>query len=216
MPHQKDIGDPRLNVPPKPAVGRPRGFDEQEILATAMQHFYKHGYNGTSSRLLQLATGLTAPSLYNGFGSKRDLFLLALKRYIDFTLNYLFVDLAGGTKGIDDLDVMLDQLWIAMEAPERPLGCLVLNTRGEFGTSEPDILAICDAFTFQQAAAIRDAFSRAAQLGEISSDSVERRVLAFRLMLNGVQNLSRTNGMTDELRDAYAALRATLQEWRQT
>ena len=181
-----------------------------------MQLFYKHGYNGTSSRLLQQATGLTAPSLYNTFGSKRGLFLAALQRYIEFTLNFLFVDLAAGKGGIDDLDHMLDQLWIAMEAPERPLGCLVLNTRGEFGTSEPDILAICDDFTHQQAGAIRAAFLRAAQLGEISPDSVDRRVLAFRLMLNGVQNLSRTNGMTDELRDAYSALRTTLNEWRQT
>ena len=88
--------------------------------------------------------------------------------------------------------------------------------RKQFGTSEPDILEICDAFTNQQASAIRDAFSRAAERGEIPPDSVERRVLAFRLMLNGVQNLSRTNGMTDELRAAYAALRTTLQEWRQT
>lgn len=215
MRYWTDLGEPRVNATAKPASGRPRSFDEQATLATAMQLFYKHGYNGTNSRLLQQATGLTAPSLYNTFGSKRDLFLAALKRYIDFTLNYLFVDLAGGTRGIDDLDVMLDQLWIAMEARERPLGCLVLNTRAEFGTSEPDILTICDEFTLQQAAAIRDAFLRAAQLGEISSESVERRVLALRLMLNGVQNLSRTNGMTDELRDAYAALRTTLQEWRQ-
>lgn len=178
--------------------------------------FYEHGYAGTSSRMLQLATGLTAPSLYNSFGSKRDLFLAALKRYIEFTLNYLFVDLSAGKEGIDDIDTMLDRLWAAMEAPERPLGCLVLNTRGEFGTSEPDILAICDDFTSKQASAIRDAFARAARLGEISPDTVERRVLAFRLMLNGVQNLSRTNGMTDELRDAYSALRFTLLEWRET
>ncbi|MFT5865507.1 MAG: TetR/AcrR family transcriptional repressor of nem operon [Gammaproteobacteria bacterium] len=205
-----------MNVTVKPTPGRPRGYDAQAILATVMQLFYEHGYNGTSSRMLQQATGLTAPSLYNGFGSKRDLFLAALKRYIDMTLSYLFVDLANGTRGIDDLEVMLDQLWIAIEGPERPLGCLVLNTRGEFGTSEADILAICDEFTGRQSGAIRDAFSRAADLGEIPHDSIERRVLAFRLMLNGVQNLSRTNGMTQELRDAYAALRMTLQEWRQT
>ena len=204
-----------MSVKTKPALGRPRGFDEQAILAIAMQLFFQHGYNATSSRLLQQATGLTAPSLYNSFGSKRNLFLAALKQYTEFTLNYLFVGLANGTSGIDDLEIMLDQLWIAIETPERPLGCLVLNTRGEFGTSEPDILAICDGFTDQQANAIRDAFRRAAEKGEISTDSVKRRVLAFRLMLNGVQNLARTNGMTDELRDAYAALRATLQEWRQ-
>jgi TetR/AcrR family transcriptional regulator, transcriptional repressor for nem operon len=164
--------------------------------------------------MLQQATGLSAPSLYNSFGSKRDLFISALRNYADRTLAYLFADLAHGTKGIDDLVVMLDQLWIAIEAPVHPFGCLVLNTRAEFGISEPDILAICDEFTTQQASAIRDTFKRAARLGEITHDSVERRVLAFRLMLNGVQNLARTNGMTGELRDAYAALRFTLQEWR--
>ena len=209
------MGDSDLHIAKKLAPGRPRSFDEQEILTTAMQMFYQHGYHGTSSRLLQQKTGLTAPSLYNSFGSKRDLFLAALRRYVEFTLNYLFVDLANGASGIDDLEVMLDQLWIAIEATDRPLGCLVLNTRGEFGTSDLDILAICDDFTRQQAAAIHCSFSRAAHLKEIPLDHVENRVLAFRMMLNGVQNLSRTNGMTDELRAAYAALRFTLQEQRQ-
>jgi TetR/AcrR family transcriptional repressor of nem operon len=204
-----------LNTIIKPLLGRPKGFDEQNILFIAMGMFYKHGYNGSTSRSLQQATGLTAPSLYNSFGSKRNLFLTSLKLYIESTLNYMFVDLANGTRGIDDLEEMLDKLWIAIEAPERPLGCFVLNTRGEFGTSEPDILALCDEFTTGQAGAIRGAFARAADLGEISSGMITRRVLALRLMLNGVQHLAHTNGMTDELRDAYTALRMTLQEWRQ-
>jgi TetR/AcrR family transcriptional repressor of nem operon len=203
-----------LNISEKPTPGRPREFDEHDVLSAALQLFYQNGYQGTSSRLLQQATGLTAPSLYNGFGSKRDLFLTALRQYTEMTLNYLFVELKNGSRGIDDLENMLDQLWVAIDTPERPLGCLVLNTRGEFGTSDPDILAVCDEFTQQQADAIGDAFSRAADLGEISSDSVECRVLAFRLMLNGVQNLARTNGMTDALCDAYAAVRFTLEEWR--
>ncbi len=208
------MGEIDLHISEKSAPGRPRGFDEQEILSTAMQLFYRHGYHGTSSRLLQQETGLTAPSIYNVFGSKRDVSLAALRRYIEATLGYLFVDLSGGVRGIDDVERMLDQLWIAIESQEQPLGCLVLNTRLEFGKSEPDILAICDDFTQQQAAAIRDGFSRAANLGEIPLETVENRVLAFRLMLNGVQSLARANGMNDELRAAYAALRFTLQDWR--
>ena len=125
------MGDIDLHIVEKLTPGRPRSFDEQEILATVMHLFYQNGYHGTSSRLLQQATGLTAPSLYNSFGSKRDLFLAALRRYAEFTLNHLFVDLTNGAQGIDDVEIMLDQLWIAIEAPERPLGCLVLNTRGD-------------------------------------------------------------------------------------
>lgn len=205
-----------MNIAAKPAPGRPRGFDEQEILSTARQLFYCHGYHATSSRMLQRATGLTAPSLYNSFGSKRDLFLLVLQSYVDATIGYLFVDLVNGARGLDDLDTMLDQLWIAICASERPLGCLVLNTRAEFDTSEPDIFAICDGFTQAQADAIEQAFLRAADLGEVSGDHVQSRTLAFRLMLNGVQNLARSNGMTDELGDAFAALRFTLRDWQMT
>ena len=55
-------------------MARPREFDEAEVLDKAMEVFCAHGYEGASMSALTSAMGLTAPSLYAAFGSKRGLF----------------------------------------------------------------------------------------------------------------------------------------------
>lgn len=199
----------------KKSPGRPREFDEKAVLNMAMRAFFQNGYDGTSSRALQAATGLTAPSLYNAFGSKQDLFLAALDRYVQSGFDYMIDELANGTAGLGDLERFLEKVWSTFEGEQTPMGCMVLNTRGEFGRSQPDILAVCDVFTDRQVAAIAAAMQRAADLGEIDPLLVSRQIHSFRMMLNGFLHLVRTNGLDRDVRDAYAALGQTVQGWRQ-
>jgi TetR/AcrR family transcriptional repressor of nem operon len=62
---------------------RPREFDESAALEAAMECFWRRGYEATSLRDLTASMGLTAPSLYNAFGGKQELFSRALERYLD-------------------------------------------------------------------------------------------------------------------------------------
>ncbi|WP_298445367.1 TetR/AcrR family transcriptional regulator [Gordonia sp. (in: high G+C Gram-positive bacteria)] len=62
-------------------MGRPRTFDEDVVVARAMETFWTHGYAGTSPARLAEATGIAKGSLYNAFTSKRDLFDRCLDRY---------------------------------------------------------------------------------------------------------------------------------------
>ena len=62
--------------------GRKRAFDDQVALHTAMELFWRQGYEGTSIADLTQALGINPPSLYAAFGSKRELFEKALDRYI--------------------------------------------------------------------------------------------------------------------------------------
>jgi AcrR family transcriptional regulator len=64
-------------------MARPRTFDEGEVLDRAMDVFCRHGYEGTTMTELTTAMGLTAPSVYAAFGSKRGLFEAVLDRYTD-------------------------------------------------------------------------------------------------------------------------------------
>jgi TetR/AcrR family transcriptional repressor of nem operon len=64
-------------------MARPREFDETAALDAAIECFWRRGYVATSLRDLTAAMGLTAPSLYNAFGDKEELFALALERYLD-------------------------------------------------------------------------------------------------------------------------------------
>jgi AcrR family transcriptional regulator len=62
-------------------AGRPRTFDTDTALESAMQVFWRKGYEGTSLSDLTTAMGVNPPSLYAAFGSKEKLFRKAMDRY---------------------------------------------------------------------------------------------------------------------------------------
>jgi AcrR family transcriptional regulator len=64
-------------------MARPREFDEGAVLDAAVLCFWKQGYEATSVRDLVEHTGITAASLYNAFGDKRELYEKALKHYVE-------------------------------------------------------------------------------------------------------------------------------------
>lgn len=64
-------------------AGRPRSFDPDAALHSALLVFWEHGYEGASMARLQEATGLTAPQLYRAFESKERLFERAVRLYQD-------------------------------------------------------------------------------------------------------------------------------------
>ena len=59
-------------------MGRPRKFDETEVVSLARELFASKGYHGTSLDELVDSTGLLRGSIYKAFGSKRNLFEAAL------------------------------------------------------------------------------------------------------------------------------------------
>jgi TetR/AcrR family transcriptional repressor of nem operon len=64
-----------------PDRGRPRKFDEAEVLAAAARVFWAKGYHAASIDDLCEATGVLRGSLYGAFGDKRGLLLAALAHY---------------------------------------------------------------------------------------------------------------------------------------
>lgn len=64
-------------------IGRPRSFDYDEALSSAMNVFWEKGFDGASIRDLTKAMGIPAPSLYSAFGDKQELFLKTIDLYSD-------------------------------------------------------------------------------------------------------------------------------------
>jgi AcrR family transcriptional regulator len=62
-------------------LGRPRSFNTEEALDSAMQVFWRKGYEGASLSDLTAAMGINRPSLYAAFGDKEALFRKVLDRY---------------------------------------------------------------------------------------------------------------------------------------
>lgn len=64
--------------------GRPRGFDRDAALDSAMHLFWEHGYEGASLLTLRQAMGaISSASFYAAFGSKEALYRETLARYLD-------------------------------------------------------------------------------------------------------------------------------------
>lgn len=71
------------------ARGRPREFDVEKALDSALFLFWRQGYEGTSMSSLTRAMGINTPSLYAAFGDKERLFRKVLDRYIERPASYL-------------------------------------------------------------------------------------------------------------------------------
>lgn len=59
-------------------MSRPRAFDEDGVRERVTDVFTASGYRGTSISMLAEAAGLGKQSMYNAFGDKQNLYLLAL------------------------------------------------------------------------------------------------------------------------------------------
>ena len=78
-------------------MGRRRVFDEDEVVRAAVKLFGGRAYDGVSVDDLVTHLGVHRNSLYKTFGSKRGLYLVALRRHLADDVRPLTVALAGAT-----------------------------------------------------------------------------------------------------------------------
>jgi len=107
-------------------MGRPREFDEDEVLDKALQVFWAKGYEGASLSDLLGAMGLTKSSLYKAFGSKEDLFRRTSERYSRDYLAFRHEALAEPTprRIVERLLLGLIEL---QTGDDTPPGCFEVN-----------------------------------------------------------------------------------------
>jgi AcrR family transcriptional regulator len=64
-------------------VGRPKTYDRDQVLESALLLFWRKGFEGSHLQELVEVTGLNRFSLYKEFGSKEGLFEAATSRYME-------------------------------------------------------------------------------------------------------------------------------------
>lgn len=89
-------------------MGRPRGFDEHAVTAAAATLFAGHVYDGVSVDDLVQQLGVHRNSLYKTFGSKRGLYLAALRWHLHHVLTPLADRLTASTDTAQQIDSMIN------------------------------------------------------------------------------------------------------------
>jgi len=192
--------------------GRPLAFDRDAGLAAAMHAFWSGGFHRTSVPELTAATGLSTSSLYNTYGSKLDLFVAALDRYLARIIEgHMLGPLRQGTAGLDDFEAFLGRLDRAIEVrPAR--GCLAVNTLSEF-RDPPAVVAEREAgYLRALRAALQAALTRAEARREIPDGVAEARtealvplVIAFNVLVASSAPASVARGVLQAARTIAAA-----------
>ncbi|MEV7778573.1 TetR/AcrR family transcriptional regulator [Kitasatospora sp. NPDC088351] len=119
-------------------MGRPRAFDEDEAVQAAAELFATRGYEGTSVDDLVTGLGVHRGSLYKVFGSKRGLYLTALRRHLDQEV----LPLAAALGEARDLPAVLAQAAAGYDGG-RAAG-LLLFAAAERAPSDPDVAALVE------------------------------------------------------------------------
>lgn len=126
------------------ARGRPRGFEPQEALDTAMRVFWARGYDGASIDRLSRAMKMPRASLYHLFGDKEGLFLAAIARYAETRIASVVAAIGPRHRLADDLRAFFAAVVdLATSEPEAP-GCLVSCVLADAAGANPAFRAELD------------------------------------------------------------------------
>jgi TetR/AcrR family transcriptional repressor of nem operon len=195
-------------------TGRPRAFEPEVALDSAMRRFWSQGFEATSLDDLEAATGLSRSSLYNTFGTKRELFEHALRRYLDTLEANLLDPLENGTEGLVDIELFIDRLGSQLDDPRFVAGCLLTNSLAEFGGRDASVVRHGNAYLERAGQAIHSALTRAAARGEIEAADVGSRSEVLVGLVLGINLIARSGLGKARLSALVTAVHAELDGWR--
>ena len=170
-------------------MGRPKGYQRDAALLAARDLFWERGYEGTSIADLEERTGLNRSSLYQEFGSKRELFEAALECYADQVIANLLAGLDSGRQaGLDAITALFRRLGelFRCDAAVSTRGCLMVNTIAELAARDDRVRASAAAYRDRLRANFGAALTRAAAEGEVDRASVAARARLLASTLMGI------------------------------
>ncbi len=189
-------------------MGRPRAYDVSAVVEAARDLFWERGYELSSVGELEERTGLNRSSLYQAFGSKRDLFGAALRCYIQQETEPMLSGMRQPGAGLEAVAGFFEARAQAFRRdPERAArGCLMINTIAEFGTRDRTVAQAAAAHRERLHHAFSTALGRAAAQGELDTGHVAPRASLLVSAAMGVFLTAKTDpGAAAEACDAIAA-----------
>ena len=187
-------------------------FDPDVALARAEELFWKNGSAPTSIQDITAATGLNRSSLYATFGGKRDLYLAALRRYLDQHARPAVEAVGRDERGLPAIrEFFAGLVEVRCSGDYAGWGCMIVNAHAGAERDDPDVRALLDGHDEDLRAAFRSALETARRDGQVPEGvSAEEGAHVLALLAYGVNLRSRAGADAEALHRSVAAAIALL------
>lgn len=174
-------------------MSRNREFEHKEILKKALDLFWVKGYSETSMQDLVDHLGLGRGSIYNAFGSKKELFMEVLEYYDELRLQRLVENLEYTTIKETMKRFLYSFVDLIINDDEKK-GCLFINTSTQKTSEEEGISDILARGEDELMGLLIDVLTRAVENEEFHfKQDVRSMALFFSSTIKGLRVFSKSD-----------------------
>ncbi|WP_327312820.1 TetR/AcrR family transcriptional regulator [Streptomyces sp. NBC_01235] len=185
-------------------MARTKEFDPDTALRSALELFWRRGYEATSMADLVEHLGIGRASIYATFGNKHDLYLKALDRYGETHQPLLLRELSQPGPALPAVRAVVRRF--AAEATDegrRTYGCLVTNTAAELAPHDSAAAHRVELSWEHLETLLESALVRAQAQGELPAERDPRGLARMLLvLLQGLRVVGKASPDPTRVRDA--------------
>ncbi|WP_037314493.1 TetR/AcrR family transcriptional regulator [Amycolatopsis orientalis] len=182
-------------------------FDPDTVLDSVVRLFWRQGVGSTGVQDIVSATGLNRSSLYSTFGGKQELYVAALRHYVERRSEPVLRKLTDGTSGLAIVTEFFRKLIETRCSGEHARwGCLISNAHANGDGDDPDVREILSLHHDRLRAAMFSALERAEAAGQLRPEvSVASAADMLALLAYGVNLRSRAGADPGTLEKSVTA-----------
>jgi TetR/AcrR family transcriptional repressor of nem operon len=189
---------------------RTKEFEPEAALHSAMELFWRKGYEATSMRDLLEGMGIGRGSFYDTFGDKHSLFLAALDRFEQTRTDWILQAL-GGPAPIDSIKYVFERTVDGLVGYKPRRGCLLANTAVELAPHDPEVAGRISNYVQRTEDAFEAALVRARSAGDLPEQKDPRTLARFLVNnLHGLRVMARAGVDRETLEDTVRIVLAAL------
>ncbi len=150
-------------------MARPREFDPNDVLNTAVSLFWEKGYHNGSVDEVVKRSGVAKYGIYGTFGTKRELFMKALTHFAADRHQDIQHPIRKPDASLPEILAFFKGAPKLMTPQSDPHGCLICNTGIELGLRDPEIRDFVRDFFRDTAKVLQRCLARAVEKGELET-----------------------------------------------
>jgi AcrR family transcriptional regulator len=178
--------------------GKPQ-FDDDAVINSAMDVFWRHGYSASSIDQLTTAMGLSRSSMYKRFQDKDGLFQEVLSTYVERVVRRMSA-VRGDTKR-QQLEALMHEFLPRGGKTVRPAGCMLARSCAEMVDLPLAGQSVARQGLTRQRAIIGEILREAVESGELAAATdIDGLAWHYLGVLQAIMNLPQAGATVGELR----------------